>query len=171
MKKLNKKNRLLAVGVVLFGLLSYQLALKKTWSNFRAYEKGKSLKNSGQSLPHKLGNLKAKEGRLDALLAEMNLNGGSQQSELLKLLNTEIAETEVRIEEFLSPHRKQVGEEVISTYRFTLKGDFKGILKVIHTLENSKGFGAVTHIDYQRVKNYRSGRSELLATVLISHFE
>ena len=162
---------MLGVGVVLFGLLSYQLALKKTWLNYRTFKEAKALENSGQSLPLKLGRLKAKEGKLDTVLAEMNMNGGSQQSELLKLLNKEITGTQVHIKEFLSPHRIQVGEEVISTYRFTLKGDFVGLLKVINTLENSKGFGAITHIDYQRVKNYRSGRSELFATVLISHFE
>ncbi|PQJ15306.1 hypothetical protein [Aureicoccus marinus] len=171
MERLNRKNQLLLAGVVFFGLLSYQLAIKKTKDQYFEYSKARKEQATVNQLPFRLNALKAKERELDEILGSMNLNGGSQQSELLKLLNQEIEGTGVRIKEFLSPHRSKVGEEVMNTYRFTLKGDFVGILKVINTIENSKGFGAVTHIDYQKKRNYRSGRTDLFATVLLSQFE
>jgi hypothetical protein len=111
--------------------------------------------------------LSQKERFLDEQLKELNLGDASMQNNLLKFLNRHAGKNKVKVIDFNSPHVIATENEEIATYIFNLEGGYTQILKTLHSLENNGGFGSVTHVVFEKKKDYRKKRTYLQAEVFL----
>lgn len=161
---------LLVVGFVLALLLSYKVAISRTLVLKKEYD---SLKNEAalfENTPKQVSLLKQKQLHYDNLLSKYQLNGGSVQNSLLKTINAFADSTGLKVIGFLEPHTLLQNDLKISTYQFTLEGDFNAILKLIHKLEQDTGFGEIINLHFEKKTNFRTGNSYLQAQVLLKSF-
>lgn len=165
--KFSKKNKILLGGVLLMLLVSYKLAIQKTVNVAKAHSVNTERKELIKDIPKQLALLSQKERHLDSQLSDLNVDNSSLQSSLLKFLNQEAEKNKVKIIEYNSPHFYQTEKETKETYIFNLEGSYTSILKTIHALENKGTFGAVSHLDMEKKKDYRTKRTFLQAKVFL----
>jgi hypothetical protein len=164
---LSKKNKYLIFGFVAMVIVSYKLALEKTFVAKRQYAMNMEKQASLSNLPQQLSLLSQKERFLDEQLKELNLGDASMQNNLLKFLNRHAGKNKVKVIDFNSPHVIATENEEIATYIFNLEGGYTQILKTLHSLENNGGFGSVTHVVFEKKKDYRKKRTYLQAEVFL----
>ena len=164
------KNILLVAGFVLGLLLCYQMAVSKTLGLKREYDRLKSEAALFENTPKQVSLLKQKQLYYDGLLSKYRLNGSSVQNGLLKAINVFSDSTGLRVIGFLEPHTVVQNDLKVSTYQFTLEGDFNAILGLIHKLEQGTRFGEIINLYFERKTNFRTGKSFLQARVLLKSF-
>lgn len=162
-----KKNRLLILGIILMVLVSYQLAIKNTVQTYRAYKEHQKEKELVANIPKQLALLTQKERVLNKKLQEQNVEGSSVQSNLLKFLNRQAQLNSVKVIAFNAPHSVTEETKILETYIFDLEGNYTDILKTINALENNGSFGAVVHLQIEKLQNYRSKRTYLQAKIFL----
>jgi len=165
--KLTKKNKYLIFGFIAMLVISYKLALENTIVAKMRYSENVEKQASISNLPKQLSMLSQKEQFLDKQLQELNLEDTSMQSSLLKFLNKQVRQYKVKVIDFNSPHIITTENEEIATYIFNLEGGYTNILKTLNSLENNGSFGSITHVGFEKKKNYRTKRTYLQAEVFL----
>lgn len=165
--KIDKKNKMLFAGMLLLLLVSYQFAINKTILLGKESKRLNIEVEKFKDIPNKLSILHQKNIHYDSILGKMDLVDTSIQNNLLRTINQEAAKTNTKVMEFKQPHLYQVGENSLHTYSFNLNGNYKNILKVVHTIEQKGSFGEIVHVDFQKKKNYRNNKYNLGATVFV----
>lgn len=165
--QLDKRNKLLFLGIVVLLIASYQFAINKTILLRNESQRLNSEVEKFKDIPNKLALLNQKNVHYDSILGKMDLVDTSIQNNLLRTINQEATKTNTKVMEFKQPHLYQVGENSLHTYSFTLNGDYKNILRVVHTIEQKGNFGEIVHVDFQKKKNYRTNTYSLGATVFV----
>ena len=164
---MTRKNKILVLGFVLMALVSYQFALKNTVAIYGDYAENRKAKEKVGNIPKQLAILTRKERVLDEKLRELNIEDSSVQSNLLKFLNRQAELNSVKIIAFNAPHSLVKENRTIETFIFDLEGNYTDILKTVNALENNGSFGAVVHLQIEKLKNYRSNRTYLQAKVFL----
>lgn len=164
---MTKKNKLLILGFALMVLVSYQFAIKNTVNTYGDYLENKKTKEKVANIPKQLALLTQKERVLDRQLQELNLEDSSVQSNLLKFLNQQARLHSVKVIVFNAPHSIVEESKTVETFIFDLEGNFTDILKTVNALENNGSFGAVVHLQIEKLKNYRSKKTFLQAKVFL----
>lgn len=165
--QLDKRNKLLLAGIAVLLIVSYQFAISKTIVLRKESKRLHTEVEKFKDIPHQLSLLNQKNTHYDSILGKMDLVDTSIQNNLLRTINQEATKTNTKVMEFKQPHLYQVGENSLHTYSFTLNGDYKNILKVVHTIEQKGNFGEIVHVDFQKKKNYRTNTYSLGATVFV----
>ena len=169
--KLTKKNKYLIFGILAMLVISYKLALENTITGKMRYSENVEKQASISNLPQQLSLLSQKEQFLDKQLQELNLEDTSMQSSLLKFLNKQVRQHKVKVIDFNSPHIITTENEEIATYIFNLEGGYTNILKTLNSLENNGSFGSITHVGFEKKKNYRTKRTYLQAEVFLEQLK
>ncbi len=163
------KNILLIAGLLCVLFIAYQYGFAKTFAVSRELNDLENQKEEYQSAPLQLAALTKKEQQLDAVLAKNNVEGSSLQQNLLKTLNTLSDTTNVKVVAFEEPHQfiDEATNKRTTTYDFTLQGGYKGLLGIMHTLEQKYSFGNVVQVGFEKKKNFRTGKRYLQCRVLL----
>lgn len=166
---IDKKNKLLLLGIVLLLFASYKLAINKTLLLKTEHKRLSSQVELFTNIPKQLSILTQKEKYYDSILGKMDMGDTSVQNNLLRTINQEAKTNTVNVMDFNQPHIYRMGESDLQTFSFRLSGNFTDILKVIHTIEQKGNFGEVVHVDFIKKKDYRSNTENLAATVFVQH--
>ncbi|MFS4469594.1 hypothetical protein [Maribacter sp. 2210JD10-5] len=165
--KIDNKNKLLFLGLVVLLLASYYLAINKTLLLRKESQRLNAQVEQFKDIPKKLSVLGQRNAHYDSLLVKMDLVDTSVQNNLLRTINQEATKNKVIVMDFNQPHIYEMGDNSLHTYSFNLNGNYTDILKVVHAIEQKGNFGEVVHIDFQKKKNYRTNRYSLGAIVFV----
>ena len=165
--KLEKKNKLLLLGFAIALFFSYQLAIRNTLAIREEFEINNIRMEAIAGFPNTLTAMRNKEKALQAQLTQMDLSSVSFQTDLLRVLNKASANNKVNIVNLKSPHKIVVQTDTVATYIFDLEGGYGDILKTLNTLEKKKSYGVISHLAFEKKKDYRSRRTFLQAKVFL----
>ena len=163
------KNILLIAGFILTIIMSYYLSFSKTIAVKKELTKLESKNISFESLANLSATIKQREFFADSILKKNNLKNTSLQNNLLAFLNSNISSNNYIIDGFLQPHTALSGETLITSYQFTLQGDFDELEKVIYSLEQEYNFGTIAHISYEKKRDFRKRKNYLQCLVIIEN--
>ncbi|WP_299432227.1 hypothetical protein [uncultured Aquimarina sp.] len=163
------KNIALIIGLVLVLFIAYQYGFSKTFVLSKEVSKLEDQKEAYQSAPAQLAALANKEKQLDEILKKNNVEGNSLQNNILKVLNTLSNDSGYTIIAFEEPHiyLDEVSQKTTTTYNFTLQGDYKSLINVVYALEQKYSFGNVINVNFEKKKNFRTGKSFLQCQILL----
>jgi len=164
------KNIILVVGFLLIVLVAYQYAISNTLQLKSEY---KALKQDAvvfDNMPLQLSSLKQREIYYDSLLTKYQLGESSIQNSMLKAINTYAEANKLKVVGFIEPHKIIKNDLTVNTYQFTLEGDYNAIISLIHQLEQKTKFGEVINLNFKKLKNYKTGKYYLKASVLLKSF-
>lgn len=164
------KNILLAVGFIILLFISYKLAISKTLELKNEYNTLKKEELLFKNTPKQLSLLKQKQKYYDSLLNKYQIQGGSIQNNLLKTINTFSKKNNIKVVNFKEPHSFKHNEVIVKTYQFSLEGRYNDILNLIYHLEQRTKFGEVINLNFEKKKNFRTGKYYLQAHVLLKSF-
>ena len=164
--KLNRKNKILIIGIVLTLYISYSLAIKKTITYYKEYKTNQELIGNLNNNPKLLSSLIFREKQIDQWLSKNDHTTDSFQNELLKELNKYCSKNNLKIVDFREPHQIQESETNINSYSLSIEGSFIKILGLISSIENTSGLGLIKHISTVKKMNYKTN-DEYITTYII----
>lgn len=165
-----QKNILLVIGFVLILFICYQMAISRTLEQKQQYSKLSKEELLSKNAPKQLSLLKVKEKHYDSLLTKYQLDESSIQNNLLKVI-TKFAEiNDLKIVSFFEPHVITKNDLTISTYMFSVEGNYNNINQLIYLLEQQTKFGEIINLHFEKKKNYRTGKFYLQAKVLLKSY-
>ncbi len=163
------KNIVLIIGLAFLVFFAYRYGFAKTYAVWRDVNTLENQKEAYQSAPAQLAALANKGKQLDEILLKNNVKGNSLQNNILKTLNTLSSSTNFIIIAFQEPHlfTDEITKKTITTYNFTLQGDYKSIRGVLYALEQQYSFGNITHVNFEKKKNFRTRAVYLQCNILL----
>jgi len=164
------KNIVLLSSFVVALLLCYKLALSKTLALRTTHNELNHQELLFKNTPRQLSLLKQKQRYYDSILTKYQRNGSSVQNNLLNTITSFAKSNNLKVIEFLEPHIYNQDDLNIKTYQFTLEGNFNAILKLTYKLEQQTKFGEIISINFEKKKNFRTGKYYLQASVLLKSF-
>lgn len=159
------------LGIVLMLLASYRFAISNTLDARKEYQRLELQKDQVGNIPKTIAALRQKESYYDSILKKMDIGDTSVQNNLLRIINEEAKGQNVKVMDLNEPHVEFEDNNRRITYSFSLGGGYTGILKTIHTIERKGNFGEIVHLDFEKKKNYRTGRSSLEAIVFVQQMK
>lgn len=163
--KLDNKNKILLGSLAFLLLLSYHLAIKKTIGLRSEYLKNMENQELAIHIPSQMTALIQKENYLDSQFKELDLGSSNIENDLLKFLNQHSGINSVKVMAFNAPHEFENENSIVKTYILTLEGEFKNMLKVVYAFENLGNFGNISHMDFKKKRDYRTGKTSLQSTI------
>lgn len=164
------KNIALACGFVLALVVCYQLAISKTLSIYKTYNKLKNEELLFGNTPRQLSILKQKAKYYDSILEVNKIKGNSIQNNLLEMMSDYAKNNEVKIISFVEPHLEIQNDLKISAYQFSLEGEYNDLIKLVHKLEQETRFGEIINLHFEKKKNFKTGKYYLITSVLLKSF-
>lgn len=164
------KNIVLVFGFILAVFLCYKMAFSETIRLKNEFNALVIQETLFKNTPKQFSILKQKQKYYDSLLNQYQLNEGSVQNSLLKIINTYADSTHLKVVSFLEPHIENNNDLKVNTYQFTLEGNFNALIKLIHKLEQKTKFGEIVNIHFEKKTNFRTGKKYLQARVLLKSF-
>nr|WP_321232938.1 hypothetical protein [uncultured Psychroserpens sp.] len=164
------KNIILVCAFLLLVCLAYKFAFSNTIQAKKEYKALKTEAVAFDNMPMQLSSLKQKEKYYDSLLTQYQLKGNSIQNTILKTINSYADSSNLKVSDFIEPHQIQQNDLKISTYQFTLEGNYNAIIGLIHNLEQNTKFGEIINLDFKKKKNYKTGKYFLQAHILLKSF-
>ncbi|PKD18739.1 hypothetical protein APR41_17680 [Salegentibacter salinarum] len=170
---MNQKNKNIAliIGLLLIGFLSYEFSISNTLEVVDNLKELDKTINKNTSQPEEISKINKEEIYLDSIIQAKRLGDVSLQNNLLNVLNKYAENVGYKIISFQKPHLLKDGNTTITTFGFTLEGDYKSIEKILYILENQYIFGEMTHVNFLKEKDYGKKEEYLQCRVLIQHLQ
>lgn len=170
---LNHKNTYLLAGIMMLFIMAYFFAFKKTADMYRRYKNLIVKEQLSINTPNRLKKLQEKITEYNTFLNSHNISGTSTNNSLLKTVNELTTKKNILIKEFNDPHifLDPNTQSKITTYRFNLEGSYPNIINSIYQLEQRYSFGNITHVDFEKKKNYRTGKYRLGCDIHVQRLE
>ncbi len=163
------KNKLLVLGFVLALFACYHLAFSKTIETKKELNKIKLQSNTLKNVSKNTVNLFQREKYVDSILKKNNFKNVSVQNNLLEFLNEQSLKKNFIINEFTQPHSFIKDNITITSYHFILQGDYKSLQAVIFNLEQQYNFGKISHINFEKKRDFRKQRNNLICTLVLEN--
>ncbi len=170
--KLNRKNKLLLLGLIVMLYICYAFAFSNTIGYYTEYRAKNELAENAVNTPALLQQLTIREKQLDTILNQYSIaEGESFQNELLKKITSLSSRYNLKITDFKEPHIFISNDIKTSSYIFTLEGSYNGMLLLINDVENDITLGAVKHISFIKHRNYRNNTDYLTGEIILQKNE
>lgn len=161
------KNILLVIGFVLFLVMAYRLAIYKTFYLKNEINTLKSEQIDPAQISELSGNLELRNQFADSVLKKYNIRNSSIQNSLLEFLNEESILNGISIVQFQEPHVFKVDDVKATSYPFTIEGQYIDIERVLYKLEQQQSFGKVSHVHFEKKRDYRHGKDYLECLIIL----
>lgn len=170
--KLNKKNKLLCLGFFMSLFLCYNFAVSKTVYYVNEYIIKSKSANNNTNNPATLAQLNNKEKEIDKWLLENgNYSSTNFQNSLLKQVNIYSELYHLKIIDFQTPHVFSKKQTSITSYSFSLEGNFNSVLKLLNKFENQPNLGQIKHVGTLKKTNYKNNQDYLVTTIIVEKIE
>ena len=164
-----KKNRLLAAGALVFIMLAYLLAFKKTIVLYSQCSDLKQQMQLASDAPQKAVLLEKQLKDIENLLGDQSSTGVDNQQLLLELITNYCEKENITLREFPKPLITSEKDYSIETNIFVVEGNFIKLLNLIYVLEQKRKVGKVASVHFQSKKNYKTKRLALTATIYLQN--
>jgi hypothetical protein len=172
-KKLSykRKNKYLLAGIILFMLISYQLALKKTFQLMHNVSEMETQAKAASDAPLKTEELKKQVKEIENIIGGSNMISENNQQLILGLVSSFCSKNNLVLQEL--PKTKSYNENniLVETNYLVVEGDFIKLLLLLNMLEHNKGAGRVSSSRFQSKKNLRTKKTELILTIYIQNIK
>jgi hypothetical protein len=158
---IKQKNTTLVISFFGVLLLGYFLSISVTLSLKDNYDNLKTQEQIYSNIPKRLQVLSQKEKHYDSLLQHYQITETSLQNNLLKTIDRYAVDHAIKIISFNEPHSVIQKGKKTNSYAFRVSGDFNTILGLAYQLEQRSKFGMIASLQFEKLKNYRTGQTSL----------
>lgn len=168
--RLNNKNKILILGLLLTIVLVYQFAIKNTFEYYSLYNELKSKSNSIEKFNQQEFQLINKEKNLSNLLEKYNIGNNDNfntQNYLLQHLNKQVNNLNLKIVSFDEPKTIEKDNKSITHFTFSISGNFNNTLKLINSIDNNPLIGNIIHTNTTKKMNFKANKEDIITTIFI----
>jgi hypothetical protein len=167
--RMTNKTRFYAVlfGFLLVMLIVYRLNIKKTIFMIHQYHEIKSTINQGVSNSQRLLNLQNHLREINLLLGS-NISGNDLHEKIIDKI-VEQSNEGLKIWEFPKSQIFANESMEIYTYKLTLTGDFKSIVKFVNELEAKEKLSRIRSVNFEMKKIRETNSVKLYAEIFLQN--
>jgi hypothetical protein len=158
---IRRKNITLILGFLGILLIGYVVSISETITLKKHYKTLKHQEELYANIPQRLFALEQKEKHYDSLMDHYQITETSLQNNLLKTIERYAMTQSLRATSFDEPHSVHLDGRQLSSYAFTVTGDFQSILGLAYHLEQKSKFGMIANVHFEKQKSYRTGKESL----------
>ncbi len=161
---------MLLAGFILILILAYTYSFSKTFEvKDRLNELNLQIaENSNRSFNQ--AELGGRELYLDSIIDKGLAGSNSLQNNLLEVLNDYSTKLSFKIISFQQPHIYAFEDKTeITSFQFVLEGKYEALEKTLYELEKNYSFGSLSHISFEKKKNYRLNKVFLQCSVVMQN--
>lgn len=161
------KNILLVLTFIIGFIIAYHVAFSKTIAIKSELTALKKESIGFEGFTNLSNTLNQRQKFVDSVLKTHNFKNISIQNNLLEFLNQEATDKQFSITDFRKPHIATENNVTLTSYQFTLNGSFNVLIETIYKLEQDYSFGRVSHINFEKKRDYRKGKNYLKCFVIV----
>lgn len=170
--KQTTKNSILIIGFLLAVLFAYQFSFSKTLETKSRLDSLKLQIDQSKLGSQNILGLRSKETYLDSIIENNRNESTSLQNNLLNILNKNSLEYSFKIINFKEPHFGVSPDSThITSFQFTLEGKYKDLEELLYKLENEHSLGSLSHISFEKKKDYRLNKTFLQCSMILQNVE
>ncbi|MFL5763633.1 MAG: hypothetical protein ACJ77K_06795 [Bacteroidia bacterium] len=166
-----KKSRLLLIGAGLILLIVYRFGISNTLDLRRMYDDQSKKAEEISQMPAEEQRLKKEVAVMEAGVRNYVQDSSEHQQQLLDLLAAYCQSHETVLREFPKTIVAENGELQVETNRFVVQGSFQALLQLVYSLEQKHRIGRVGSVCYQLVKEIKTKKMVLTATVYLQNIK
>lgn len=171
-----KKNKYLAVGVILFAIFSYKMAFQNTIAVYQNVQSLEEQLRQAEDAPQKVNALRQQMMSIDQVLgkggAETTLSAKSDtnvQQKLLGIVTDYCSKGDVVLREFPKTMQKTQDDYLVETNVFTVEGGFTKLLGLIYSLEQKSRIGKIASVNFLSKKDFKTKSLTLTSTIYLQN--
>ena len=167
------KNKFFAlIGLtILFAVIAYTLAFKKTFMIKEEYKKIKSQLEIVDKAPEEIARYEKKMREYNSLLDIDLTENKDAQEILLEEISNYCEEHKMILKEMPRIHISSDQGYEVWTNTVVIGGDFIQLLKLLNNMEKQKVFGTISSVKFHSEENFRSRRRFLTMTMYIQNIK
>ncbi|MEM9023004.1 MAG: hypothetical protein AAGB22_04645 [Bacteroidota bacterium] len=166
-----KKNLLLLVVAILFGLIAYQRAFKKTVQLAGECATMEQQIAQARNAAQNIARLETEVARIDLIIGDGSHEASEVQHELLERVSTYCEAHKLRVSAVPEPHAFNEKEFTVHTNAVTVKGGFVPLLQLIHGLEQEFNMARLSSVKFHTRRNRRTRQTQLYATIYLQNID
>lgn len=173
MKILNsykKKFCFLVSGSLIFLIISFNLAFKRTISEIKSYGASKMQLVSLHDAPMQLQLLEKRLLGINENLKMTSKNERNQEIYLLERANLLIKGSNLRITELPKNNVNTKDGFLIKTQQLVIQGSFNELLRILYSFEKDQTIGNVCSVDFYSQQDLKSGRNILKMRIYVQNY-
>lgn len=146
----------------------YKLSLVKSIQLYQEMNSLQTELENDQATISQLGQIHQKKIAYDSILAQLEIHNNLNLSNyIFERIQSICDKNQVKIAAYQKPHELKISEQNLQTsYIFRLNGYFKNTLKSINEIE-MQSMGSIVHVNFEKIKNYKTDKYELYCDVIL----
>lgn len=160
---------MLFIGVPVFAILIYHLAVKKTISLYHDLYHYETTINESKNAPQKIALLKKELKQVQRLLSSYEYNEELNQEILLAKISAICEKHKLTIREVPSQLKHREQGLWIFTNQFRIEGEFTDLLQLIYNLEQKEKSGRISSVDFEMYFDKEQRKEYLLLNLYIQN--
>lgn len=162
---------LLGAGIILFLLISYNLAFKKTFSLKNEYKTIESRLEQSKNAPQQIALIKSKLEEIDKKVGGKSIDQINLEELIIEHISTYSNSNNIVLKEYPGIHYFSQQDYTTETCKLTVEGDFIKLLKLAYGIEQNFSYGKVSSLNFYTEKNYRTKEIELLLEIYVQNIK
>lgn len=162
---------ILGVVILVFLIVSYNLALKKTFGLKSQCKEIEARLEQSKNAPQQIAIIKSK-------LEEINLKAGDKSIDQINLeeliiehISSYSKQNNLVLKEYPGIHNYSQQDYTTETCKLTVEGSFIKLLKLAYGIEQNFSYGKVSSLNFNTEKNYKTKKVELLLEIYVQNIK
>lgn len=165
----NHKTKLLSIGALLFLLICYQYAFKKTWNIFQEYRQNYTNADQSGNYQNLIPGLQYQEKKMADLINNHISDTLNTPKETLAFITSFCKQSRLKLTEYLPVQIAENSGFNIATRQISVEGSFKGLIKLLYELENQQFYGRLCSASFKSVEDPYSHNIILTCTFYLQN--
>lgn len=166
-----QRNAYLLAGTVLFMIVAYVFAIRKTISLYRENQKLQNSVDRGEDVQHQLGRMENKLTDLSNYLNAYALDSLKDQQYIMSQVSELCKTYDVTLKSFPGAVVSSEKDFGIETNVIETEGRFINQLKLIHALETEKKAGRISGVSFRAYPDNRTKKLTLSLTIYLQNIK
>lgn len=166
-----QKNKLMLIGAIVFAIVAYFISISDTVD---AYYKNEVLLHQiqqGAKAPQNIQKLNENLNRISSNLGDYELDSLHNENLFLEVIGEFCQEHKLILRKFPEPTLHQEKDFIIYTHKIEIQGGYTNLIKLVYELEQVQKIGRVTSVNYKRVKDRKTKKVVLIASIYLQHIQ
>ncbi len=166
---LKKKGRVIYIGLVVLGFLTYQFSIKNSIKLSRDVT---NLRSTESRMDVNLSEQKVLEQKAAFLESKFGIDKEDEASGyIIDCITKGCQQNNLSLLEMPAVLIQEDGNSRIETHKFVLAGNYSNLLKFNYSMEKEYSIGHVPSVHYETRYNYKEKKTELVLSLFVQRFK
>ena len=165
------KLMILGIGFVLFLIITYNLAFKKTFNLKRECRNIEARLEQSKNAPQQITMIKSKLEEIDRKVGGKSIDQINIEELIMEHISSFCKLNKLVLREYPGIHNYSQQDYTTETCKLTVEGSFLKLLRLAYGIEQNFSYGKVSSLNFYTEKNYRTKKEELLLEIYVQNIK